>query len=59
MSRYPIYLEHKEIPDIDLLNKIKVMVKDGKSPNKIKGELPNMSLYIIRRYYTKIRRGIW
>lgn len=59
MPRYPIYLGHKEVPDEDLLNKIKGMVKDGKGPKKIKGELPNMSLYIIGRYYTKIRRGIW
>ena len=59
ISRHPIYLEHKEVPNEDLLNKIKEMVKDGKSPKKIKGELSNTSLYIIIRYYTKIRRGTW
>ena len=59
MTRLPIYLINKEVPNEQLLNKIKEMVKDGKSPNKIKIELPNTSLYIIRRYYTKIRKGIW
>ena len=54
-----MYLINKEIPDEKLLNTIKEMVKDGKSPNKMKNELTNVSLYIIRRYYTKIRRGIW
>jgi len=59
MSRAPAYLIYKEVPDEQLLNKIKEMVKDGKSPKKIKSELSNTSLYIIRRYYTKIRKGIW
>ena len=59
MTRGPAYLINKEIPDEQLLNRIKEMVKDGKSPNKIKDELSNVSLYIIRRYYTKIRKGIW
>ena len=59
MSRAPAYLINKEVPDEKLLNTIKEMVKDGKSPNKIKIELSNVSLYIIRRYYTKIKRGIW
>lgn len=59
MSRHPIYLTNKEIPDEQLLNKIKVMTRDGKSPRKMKAELPDVSLYIIRRYYIKVRRGIW
>jgi hypothetical protein len=59
MSRNPAYLIHKEVPDQQLLITIREMVKDGKSPNKIKIELSNVSLYIIRRYYTKIRKGIW
>lgn len=59
MSRGPIYLINKEVPDEGLLNSIREMVKDGKSPKKIKNELTNVSLYIIRRYYTKIRKGIW
>lgn len=59
MSRTPAYLVHKEVPDEQLLNKIRDMVKDGKSPKKIKGELSNVSMYIIRRYYTKIIKGIW
>ena len=59
MTREPVYLKNKEIPDEYLLNKIKEMVRDGKSPNKIKRELPDKSLYMIRRYYTKIIRGIW
>lgn len=58
MSRNPAYLGHKEIPDEELLNKIKAMMKDGKGPNKMKPELPN-SLYIIRRYYTKILKKLW
>ena len=59
MSRLPAYIAHKEIPDEQLLNRIRDMVKDGKSPKKMKSELSNVSLYIIYRYYTKIRRGIW
>ena len=59
MSRAPAYLINKEVPDEQLLNKIRSMVKDGKSPKKMKNELSNVSLYIIRRYYTKIIRGIW
>lgn len=59
MTKTPMYLEYKQVPDIDLLTKIKVMIKDGKGPKKIKEELPGMSLYKITRYYTKIRRGIW
>lgn len=59
MSRHPIYLEHKQVPDEELLNKIREMVKDGKSPNKMREELPGTSLYIIRRYYDKINKGIW
>jgi len=59
MSRAPEYLINKQIPDQQLLNKIKGMVKDGKSPKKIKGEMSNVSLYTIERYYTKIRKGIW
>lgn len=56
MSRYPIYLKNKEVPDPQLLDRIREMIKDGKSPNKIKEELRDVSLYIIRRYYTKIIR---
>jgi len=59
MSRSPAYIVHKEIPDEQLLNRIRDMVKDGKSPKKMKSELSNVSLYIIIRYYTKIIRGIW
>lgn len=59
MSRIPVFLVSKEIPNEQLLKKIKGMVKDGKSPKKIKSELPDTSLYIIYRYYTKIRRGTW
>jgi hypothetical protein len=69
MSRYPVYLTAKEIPDQKLLNVIKKMIKEGKGPKKIKEELsneessneelPNISLYSIRRYYTKIRKGTW
>lgn len=59
MSRLPMYLMHKEVPDEELLNKIKEMEKAGISPKKMKNELPNTSLYIIRRYYIKIRRGTW
>lgn len=59
MSRHPAYLINKEVPDQQLLGTIRGMVKDGKSPKKIKSELSNVSLYIISRYYTKIRRGIW
>jgi len=50
---------NREIPDEKLLNKIKEMVRDGKTPKKIKCELPEISLYAIKRYYRKIRRGIW
>jgi len=60
MTREPAYLKNKEIPDQILLIKIKEMVQKGKSPNKIKREMPEKSLYTIRRrYYTKILRGIW
>lgn len=59
MSRAPAYLTYKEVPDELLLNRIRDMVKDGKSPKKMKNELSNVSLYIIRRYYTKIKRGVW
>ncbi len=59
MTRPPMYLLNKEVPDEILLNSIRGKVKDGKSPRKIKSELSNVSLYIIRRYYTKIRKGIW
>lgn len=59
MSRQPAHFKGKEIPDEFLLKKIKEMVKDGKSPNKMKIELPDKSLPMIRRYYTKIRRGLW
>ena len=59
MSRAPAYLVNKEVPNEQLLKTIREMIKDGKSPNKIKNELANVSLYIIRRYYTKIRKGIW
>jgi hypothetical protein len=59
MPRYPIYLTAREIPDQQLLNTIREMVKDGKSPKKIKCELSDVSLYMIRRYYTKIRSGKW
>jgi hypothetical protein len=59
MPRYPVFFEHKEIPDADLLSEIKKMIKDGKGPKMMKIELPDRSLYSIRRYYTKIRRGIW
>ena len=59
MTRHPMYLTIKEVPDEQLLNTIKEMVKDGKSPKKIKSELSTVSLYIIIRYYRKIRRGIW
>jgi hypothetical protein len=59
MTRNPFYLEHREIPDVDLLKKIKEMVKDGKNPRKMKEELPEKSLYMIQRYYSKIRRGSW
>lgn len=59
MTRGPAYITNKEVPDKNLLIKIKEMVKDGKSPNKIKIELPDKSLYTIRRYYTKIRKGMW
>ena len=55
----PVFLVNKEVPDEQLLNKIKEMVKEGKSPKKMKSELPNTSLYIIYRYYTKIRKGLW
>lgn len=59
MPKYPPYLIHKEIPDEQLLTEIRKMVKDGKGPKKIKDELSTVSLYIIIRYYTKIRRGVW
>lgn len=64
MTRYPTYLKIREVPDEKILKTIKEMVKDGKSPKKIKselstGELSTVSLYIIIRYYTKIRKGIW
>lgn len=59
MSRGPIYLERKQVPDKDLLIKIKKMVVEGKSPKKMKIELPGMSLYMISTYYSKIKRGIW
>lgn len=59
MTRYPMYLTIKEIPDEKLLRRIREMVKEGKSPKKIKSELSTVSMYIIIRYYTKIRRGIW
>lgn len=59
MPRNPIYLEHKQVPDADLLTKIKGMIKDGKGPKQMKIELLDMSLYKISRYYSKVRRGIW
>lgn len=59
MPRYPIYITGKQVPDEELLNKIRGMVKDGKSPKKIRDELQDTSLYVIARYYTKIRRGVW
>lgn len=59
MSRYPEFLMNKEVPDEQLLNTIREMVKDGKSPKKIKNELPNVSIYVIRKYYTKIIRKVW
>jgi hypothetical protein len=59
MTRYPPYLEHKQIPDGDLLTKVKAMMKDGKGPKQMKVDMPNMSLYTLRRYYTKIRRCVW
>jgi hypothetical protein len=59
MTKTPMYLGYKQVPDVDLLTKIKVMTKDGMSPKKMKEELPEISLYTITRYYTKIRRCIW
>lgn len=59
MSRNPTYLTYREIPDEELVDKIKEMIKDGKSPKMMKRELSNVSLNVIRRYYTKIRKGIW
>lgn len=59
MTKTPLYLGYKQVPDIDLLTKIKVMIKDGKGPKKIKEEIPDMSLYNITRYYTKIKRNVW
>jgi hypothetical protein len=59
MTKTPMYLVHKQVPDVDLLTKIKAMTKDGMSPKKMKEELPETSLYTITRYYTKIRRCIW
>ena len=59
MTRAPLYLTNKEIPNEELLNKIREMVKEGKSPKKMKSELSNVSLYIIIRYYTKIKRNVW
>lgn len=49
----------KQIPDEELLSKIRGFVKEGKSPRKIKCELQDTSLYVIRTYYSKIRRGVW
>jgi hypothetical protein len=59
MTKTPMYLGYKQVPDVDLLTKIKAMIKEGKSPKKMKEELPDISLYSITRYYTKIRRNIW
>lgn len=59
MTKYPPYLEHKQVPDADLLIKIKAMMKDGKGPKQMKMELSGTSLYSISRYYTKVRRGVW
>lgn len=59
MTRTPLYLTNKEIPNEQLLNKIREMVKEGKSPKKMKSELSNVSLNTIRRYYTKIKRNVW
>ena len=59
MAKTPMYLGYKQIPDVDLLTKIKVMMKDGKGTKKMKEELPGISLYTIRRYYSKIRKGLW
>ncbi len=59
MARMPAYINNKEIPDGQLLKTIKDLMKDGKSTRKIKSELPNVSMYKISRYYTKIQRGLW
>lgn len=59
MTKYPAYLEYKQVPDADLLTKIKVMIKDGKGPKQMKIELPDASLCSIRMYYSKVRRGVW
>lgn len=59
MTRYPSYLEHKQVPDVDILKRIKVMMKNGKGPKQMHLELPEMSIYKLSRYYSKVRRGIW
>lgn len=59
MSRGPTFLEHKQVPDEDILRRVKTMIKDGKGPKKMKEELPGMSLYTINTYYSKVKRGIW
>ena len=59
MPRYPVYLTNKEIPDEKLLNSIRYLSKDRKTIKEISEELPGISITMIRRYYMKIRRGIW
>lgn len=59
MARVPAYLFNREIPNEELLNKIKTLTKEGKSPRQMKDEIDKVSLYTIRQYYSKIKRGIW
>lgn len=59
MPRYPVYLIDKELPDQQLLNRIRDLSNDRKTMKEIKEKLPGISINIIRRYYMKIRRGIW
>jgi hypothetical protein len=59
MVKNPIYLEHKQVPDEGILTKVKMMIGEGKGPKQMKEKLHDTSLYTIRRYYSKVRRGIW
>ncbi len=54
-----MHLVRRQIPDKELVKKIRRMIKEGKGPKRMKRELQDTPLCVIRRYYTKIRRGTW
>lgn len=56
MSCLPKYLHNREMPDMELVSSIKMLVSEGKSNSEIMKEL-SLSHYKLSRYLRKIRSG--